>query len=85
MRAIPLIGVAALALGACQAEDTAANNDAEVTTITEDEGGATDPALTDLNMDANPNEVDQAINQTDSQSELDRALEDTANSVGNEI
>lgn len=87
MKSMPIVGAAALAfaLAACGTEDSGANNDSEVTTITEDEAGTTDPALTDLNMDAGAGEVDQAINQTDSQAELDNAIEGAGESVENEF
>lgn len=86
MKAGPIIGVAALALAACQAEDTTENdNMSDVTTVGEDEGGSLDPATTDLNMDSSPDAVDQAVNQTDNQSGLDDTIEDTADTDGNEM
>ncbi len=42
-----------------------------------------DPATTDLNMDAAPTAVDQAINQTDQQSGIGNAADNAADSVDN--
>ena len=85
MKVAPIVGVAALALAACQAEDTAENNMSDVTAIGEDEGGTIDPATTDLNIDASSEAVDQAVNQTDAQSDLGNSIEETADSAGNEM
>ena len=85
MKAAPIIGIAALALAACQAEDTAENNMSDVTAIGEDEGGSLDPATTDLNFEASAGAVDQAVNETDAQSDLGNSIEETANSAGNEM
>lgn len=84
LRATPIIGVAALALAACQAEDSAANNDTE-TTVLQDDSGTVDPATTDLNLDAGASQVDQAVNQLDSQSDLGEAVGNAADSAGNEM
>jgi uncharacterized protein YcfL len=78
MRATPVVGVAALALAACQAEDTATDNETETTVLQDDSG-------TDLNMDSSAFGVDQAVNQTDAQSDLGETVDNAADSAGNEM
>lgn len=84
MRATPVIALAALALAACQAEDSATDNETE-TTVLQDDSGTVDPATTDLNFDASASGVDQAVNQTDAQSDLGEMVDNAADSAGNEM
>lgn len=80
MRLVALIG--ALALAACSQGDN--NNVAADNGLAADETVMTnDPATTDLNFESNATAVDEAVNQTDQQSGLGNAADDTANSVGN--
>lgn len=79
-----MIGAAALALAACQGEDSATANDTE-TTVLQDDSGTVDPATTDLNLDAGASEVDQAVNRVEAQSDLGEAVDNTADSAGNQM
>ncbi len=80
MRLLALTG--ALALAACSQGDT--DNAAADNGLAADETMMTnDPAMTDLNMEANATAVDQAINQTDQQSGIGNAADNAADSVDN--
>lgn len=74
---IALVAAAtALALSACSQGD--ADNVAS-------NGLEADPATANLTMNSDASEVDQAINQTDRQSDLGNAAEEAANSVTNSV
>jgi hypothetical protein len=73
-----------LALAACSQDDGAGTVDtAENVAIDIDAAETADPATTDLNMGADPNAVDQAINQTDANSGAGDAAADAVDAVEN--
>lgn len=81
MRLAAPAAIVALALAACtqEAGNTAANSVA----VDDPAAVGNDPATTNLTMNSSPSAVDQAINQTDEQSEFENAVGGTANSVTN--
>lgn len=79
MKIATLIPAAALALAGCAQES--ANNTGLDDTMVVDE--TADPATGNLTMESDPAAVDQAINQTDQQSDLGNAADKAVESAGN--
>lgn len=83
MKLAIITGAAALALGACT--QSAGDNNVAATESNDTFGEATgsDPATTDLTLNSDASTTDQAINQTQEQSELDDAAASAANGADN--